>query len=156
MFFESHLASLPRPTKRTLEAFRYQFFNRSSGAEFPTLGANSATLFDDADDLVALRAEQDRDRLTAFVQDHLAWVFQVRKGHGNISYASDRHIARFVAVLSTVNAAALLVGAIVSLYAVASTKKKLGIIAVFTTLFTANVGVLTNARRAELFAASAG
>jgi len=49
-----------------------------------------------------------------------------------------------------------LIGAIVCLYAVVSPTKKLGIIAAFTTLFAANVGLLTNARRAELFAATAG
>ena len=54
------------------------------------------------------------------------------------------------------NAAALLVGAIVSLYATKSPKIKLGIIALFTALFATNVGILTNARQAELFAATAG
>ena len=77
LFFESHLASLPKPTKRTLKACRYHFFNRGTGTEYPTLGAHSGTLFDDSDDLVALCAEPDRDRLTAFVQDHLAWMFPV-------------------------------------------------------------------------------
>jgi hypothetical protein len=33
-------------------------------------------LYDDADDLVALRIE-DRDRLTAFLQDHCTWLFKV-------------------------------------------------------------------------------
>ncbi len=76
MFFESHLASLPHPTKRTLDAFRYHFFNCDSGSPYPTLGGQSSTLFDDADDLVALRAE-DRDRLTAFLQDHCSRLWKV-------------------------------------------------------------------------------
>ncbi|KAF2866287.1 hypothetical protein BDV95DRAFT_598925 [Massariosphaeria phaeospora] len=126
------------------------------GAKLKEYSAHSGTLFDDPDDLVALRAREDRDVLTAVAQDHLAWLFQTRGSYGNIAYSSDRRIAQFVAVLSTINAAALLIGAIVSLYAVASPKKKLGIIAVFTRLFATNIGILTNARRAELFAACAG
>ncbi|KAH7088777.1 hypothetical protein FB567DRAFT_619589 [Paraphoma chrysanthemicola] len=154
LIYESQLASLPPPTKRTLEAFRYHFFNQDSGSPFPTLGGSSATLFEDQDDLVALR-EEDRDRLTAVIQDHCSSFFKIGRPQGDIIYASDRRIARFVTVISTINAAALLVGAIVSLYAIKSPKTRLGIIALFTALFAGNVGILTNARRTELFAATA-
>lgn len=41
-------------------------------------GGQSAILYDDADDLVTLRYE-DRDRFTAFLQDHCAWMFKVRE-----------------------------------------------------------------------------
>jgi hypothetical protein len=155
LLHESQLASLPGPPKRTLEAFRYRFFNCGSGTPYPTLGANSRALFDDADDLVALKV-QDRDRLTGFLQDHCSRIFRVGKDRDGIVYASDQRIARTVTILSTLNAAALLVGAIVTLYAISSEKTKLGVIALFTASFAANVGILTNARRAELFAATAG
>lgn len=82
-------------------------------------------------------------------------VIQMQKGYGNIAYTSDRHIARLVSIISTFNAVALLIGAIASLYAVSSSKTKLVIIAIFTSLFAINVGLLTNARHAELFGASA-
>ena len=155
MFYESHLASIPGPSKRTLEAFRHQFWNRGSGSPYPTLGGHSARLFDDSEDLVSLRTE-DRDRLTSFLQDHCSSVFKIREDENGIVYASDRRISQTVTVLSTFNAAALLVGAIVSLYAIESERTKLVVIALFTALFAANVGILTNARRAELFAATAG
>lgn len=58
-------------------------------------------------------------------------------------------------ILSTINAAALLLGAIASLYVIESEKMKLGVVALFTALFAANVGILTNARRTELLAATA-
>ncbi|KAF2182350.1 hypothetical protein K469DRAFT_586666 [Zopfia rhizophila CBS 207.26] len=154
IIFESQLAALPPPTKRTLKAFRWHFFNGGSDTGYPTLGAHSATLFDDSNDLVVLGV-QEQDRLTSFVQNHLAWVFDIDARNGNIAYTSDRRMAGFVALLSTIIAAVLLIGAIVSLYTVKSPRKKLGIIAAFTTLFAANVGLLTNAGRAELFAASA-
>jgi len=46
--------------------------------------------------------------------------------------------------------AILLIGAIVALYFVRDMGKRLGIAAVFTSAFAASVGLLTNARRAEI------
>jgi hypothetical protein len=158
MFFESTLASLPRPSKNVFSAFRMEFNNegKGKGEPFPTLGGHSAGLYDDIDDLVALRVQDDQDRLTTFAQEHLAFLFPDRKRsrHG-IVYASDRAISTFVAYFSTFLAALLLIGAIVVLYKVTSSDWRLGLIAAFTTLFAGSVGLLTNARRAELFAATA-
>jgi predicted anti-sigma-YlaC factor YlaD len=72
-----------------------------------------------------------------------------------VSYASGRHIDGFISFLSTILAALLLIGAIIVLYKVKSPDVKLGLIGVFTVLFAASVGLLTNARRAEVFAATA-
>jgi len=60
-----------------------------------------------------------------------------------------------VAVLSTILAAVLLVGAIILLYNVQSQNWRMAIIAIFMVLFAATVGLLTSARRAEIFAATA-
>jgi hypothetical protein len=78
LFYESHLSTLPHPAQSTLSAFRSHFFNERSNSSFPTLGANSSYLYDDIDDLVVLGVQEDRDRLTAFVQDQFAWAFKVR------------------------------------------------------------------------------
>jgi hypothetical protein len=78
MIFESYLATLAHPTKRTLRAFRWQFFNGSHDEDYPTLGAHSASLFNNTDDLVTLGTREEHDRLTTLVQDHLAWIFHVR------------------------------------------------------------------------------
>ncbi|OCL01209.1 hypothetical protein AOQ84DRAFT_351025 [Glonium stellatum] len=162
LLFEYTLATLPPPTKRTLEAFRWHFFNGDpAGSDsFPTLGGHSSGLFDDEDDLMALRMAEDQDRLTTFVQNHLSFLFQARFHRATphlplIVYASDRRMARFVIVLSITLAVVILVGSIVSLYIVRSPNKKLGMIAAFTVIFASSVGVLTNARRAELFAVTA-
>jgi hypothetical protein len=64
-------------------------------------------------------------------------------------------MARFIAWFSTALAALLLIGAILVLYKVQSPDLRLGLIALFTALFAASVGLLTNARRAELFGATA-
>jgi hypothetical protein len=52
-------------------------------------------------------------------------------------------------------AAALLFGAIYNLYYVSNEKVKLGLVTVYTVAFAVCVGLLTNARRPELFAACA-
>lgn len=79
LLFESTLAALPRPPKGVLGAFRSVFYNQNhgQGEPFPTLGGHSAGLYDDIDDLVALRVRDDQDRLTTFAQEHLAFFFPV-------------------------------------------------------------------------------
>jgi hypothetical protein len=52
-------------------------------------------------------------------------------------------------------AAILLIGAIVNLYLVQDNLKRLGLVGVYTAVFTASVGILSNVRRAELFASTA-
>ncbi|KAF2107287.1 hypothetical protein BDV96DRAFT_506453 [Lophiotrema nucula] len=157
LLFESTLASIPPPSKRVLNAFRLDFFNgpRDSKTSFPTLGGHSADLYDNIDDLVALRVQEDQDRLTTFVQDRLGCLFPARPSERGIAYASDRAISSFIAWFSTLLAAVLLIGAIVVLYKVQPPKWRLGLIAAFTSLFAGSVGLLTNARRAELFGATA-
>lgn len=79
LLFESTLATLPRPSKGVLKAFRTEFNNEDEGkgGAFPTLGGNSAGLYGDIDDLVALRVQDDQDRLANFVHEHLAFLFPV-------------------------------------------------------------------------------
>jgi len=79
LLFESTLATLPRPPKSVLRAFQMEFYNRSDGKgePFPTLGGHSAGIYDDIDDLVALRVQDDQDRLTTFAQERLAFLFPV-------------------------------------------------------------------------------
>lgn len=60
-----------------------------------------------------------------------------------------------VAVISTIVAAILLIGAIISLYWVTKPGARLGMISGFTILFALSVILLTNAKRSEVFAASA-
>jgi hypothetical protein len=81
LLFESTLATLPRPSKGVLRAFQTEFYNQTEGKgePFPTLGGYSAGLYDDIDDLVALRVHDDQDRLTTFAQEHLAFFFPVSR-----------------------------------------------------------------------------
>ncbi len=58
-------------------------------------------------------------------------------------------------MINTVVAAVLLIGAIVALHFTNREGTRLGLIAAFTALFALSVMVLTNATRAEIFAATA-
>ena len=60
-----------------------------------------------------------------------------------------------MAVLNVILAAALLFGAILNLYYVTNDVKRLGLIAGYTTAFAVCVGLVTKARRPEVFAACA-
>lgn len=64
-------------------------------------------------------------------------------------------LQRFIVGAAVVLAASLLEGAIVSLYMVTNPNIQLGLIAVFTSLFAATLALLTNAKLAEMFAATA-
>jgi len=75
--------------------------------------------------------------------------------HGSLVYFSERRISYAVAVLSILLAAVFLVGAIVNLYLIQHNLTRLGLIGVYTAGFAACVSILTNARRAELFASTA-
>ena len=72
-----------------------------------------------------------------------------------LAYISERRLRFFIAAINLVLAAALLFGAILNLYYVTESGKRLGLIATYTVLFAIYVGLLTNARRSEVFAACA-
>jgi hypothetical protein len=135
------------------------FFNntngKSGGHEIPQLWGASENIFDDPHDLVALRVPADQDRLSDFIQNNFGVFFQTSAPDGRTIYTSERSIARFVAILSTILAAALLFGAIISLYIVQNKQALLGMLSGWTVLFAACVGLLTNARRDQIFGATA-
>ncbi|CEI70553.1 hypothetical protein FVEN_g952 [Fusarium venenatum] len=159
LVFESTLATIPPPDRRTLKAFRINFFHGHPDniSSFPMLGGYGSQLFDDPDDLLVLHTQEPPDRLTMFMQDYFGYLFE-EPGNtlgSEIAYTSGKRIATFISCLSILLAALLLIGAIVILYNVKSHNLKLGLIALFTILFSASIGLLTNARRAEVFGATA-
>lgn len=62
---------------------------------------------------------------------------------------------KVVTVLSIIGAALLLEVAIVTLYIVTNDHIRFGLIAVFTSVFAAALSLLSNARRVEMFGATA-
>jgi hypothetical protein len=121
----------------------------------PRLWGASATIFDDLHDLVALRVPADQDRLSEFIQNNFGLFSQTSAPDGRTTYTSERSISHFVAIFSTVLAAVLLFGAIISLYIVQNEHALLGMLSGWTVLFAACVGLLTSARRDQIFGATA-
>lgn len=66
-----------------------------------------------------------------------------------------RKINRAVVILSMIIAVILLLVSIITLYFVTNNNTRLGLICGFTILFALSIHLLTNARRAELFASTA-
>ncbi|KAI3325131.1 hypothetical protein HD806DRAFT_492101 [Xylariaceae sp. AK1471] len=159
---ESHIAALPPPDKRTFKAFRGELFkwDPESSRSLCIIGGRTKFLYDDIEELVALRTLEHQDKLSQFAEDYLGLFFQDRSKNNTFetsyaSYISGHSISTFVSYLSTFLAAILLVGAILLLYNVRDPNKKLGFLALFTVLFATSVGLLTNARRAEVYGATA-
>jgi len=67
----------------------------------------------------------------------------------------DKSVLRVANILSSVISSTLLVGAILGLYFVKSNLIRLGIVAAFTQLFSLVLILITNARKVEVFAATA-
>ncbi|TPX08264.1 uncharacterized protein E0L32_001840 [Thyridium curvatum] len=159
---EHRLACIQPPERKTLKAFRSTFYTDGPGFRepFPLLGGSSASLYDDSNDLVALQSVSSPDRLTTFVQNQFGFLFQENvhdngSGVPTVAYASARKLATFITYLSTFLATLLLFGAILILYKAKSDSVKLGLIALFTLLFAASIGLLTNGKRSEVFASTA-
>jgi hypothetical protein len=66
-------------------------------------------------------------------------------------------VQRVVAIVNVLVASILIIGAVVVLYKLRNQPDsiRLGSIAAFTALFSISLGLLTNAKRAEIFAATA-
>jgi small basic protein len=81
----------------------------------------------------------------------------MRQPNLDIFYFSESRIQLASNIISTAFCAILLLGAMAVLAVLhnSSWKIRLGVVALFTTLFAGVVGLLTNARRAEIFASSA-
>jgi hypothetical protein len=78
LLLESTLICIKPPTSRTLEAFQNVFHNMNDAGEtFPSLGGNGASLYDNRNDLVALAASIEEDRLTSFLRHYCAILFTV-------------------------------------------------------------------------------
>lgn len=175
MVLESQILALNSPTSRTLRAFKRSFKQSFKTSSTPALWDRDEHLFDNENDLAAL-APVDTDRLNLFLSSYCGWFLRVKdeKSHeerskgkrpqgthptpnSELFYFPERRIQRASAVISVLLSAILLIGAIVCLTAVSdqSTSVRVGMIVLFTCLFAGVVGLLTNARRAEIFGSTA-
>jgi hypothetical protein len=75
MLAEEQLATLPKPRSQALKAFKHIFFNGTKDQSFPSLDGNSSQIYDIKDDLAAVKVLERPDRMTAFAEDHLGFLF---------------------------------------------------------------------------------
>jgi hypothetical protein len=97
----------------------------------------------------------DQDHISSFVQNNLSIFFQTSAPDGRTTYISERSVTHFIAIFSTFLAALVLFGAIISLYYVRNPHAALGMLSGWTIFFAACVGLLTNAKRDQIFGATA-
>ncbi|USP73078.1 hypothetical protein yc1106_00352 [Curvularia clavata] len=156
----SQIAEKRQPCDRSMSALR-EFVNGTAvkndeGVPVSLIKGRAQGYLDHKSDLITLARPIEEDYLSRFLQDH--WIFRSR----NTSEIYDRttvyknlHITRTVAGIDLLLAAILLIGAIANLYLVPNAKAKLGLVAMYTILFASSVALCTNARRTEIFAATA-
>ncbi|KAF6798239.1 hypothetical protein CMUS01_15725 [Colletotrichum musicola] len=150
LLLQSEIAKLKRPSKRVLNAFEAWF------SKPPKLGGRAKRVLESPQDLVALNPSQETDYLSELLRRH--WPAEKESFEaGTISLGryEEKSISIAVAVISIIIAAALLIGSIVGLYFAKNDITKLGLITFFTAMFALSVGLMTNARRAEIFAGTA-
>jgi hypothetical protein len=83
------------------------------------------------------------------------YLKQKRTAEGSTDYVPEQRVKIFVTVFSVIAAAAFLIGAIVGLYVVKDPRTQLIMLGGFTIGFAGALGLLTNARRQDVFAATA-
>lgn len=150
---QSRVLALDAPLGRSRKALSGWF------SHYRPLVGHSYDMYSDKHDLVALRTPPDQDRLTSMLQNSVGYWIQSERHRGHqwhsVTFFPEHIVGHIVAVLSVVLSAVLLVGAIVALYFAPTHEAALGLIAAFTTLFAASIGLLTNARKAEIYASTA-
>ena len=146
---------LGRPAETTVRGMRDWFEARNTRFGGPQLWGHSEHRFRDVDDLVALRVPANQDRLSLFVLNNFGALFKTRSSDGHTAEISERSVANAVALLSSLLSAAVLVGSMVSLCFVRNVYAVLGMVGGRTVLFAGCIGFLTNAKRDQIFAATA-
>jgi hypothetical protein len=156
----SQIARLQKPSKRTLTASRDyvqgSFSKGSTAAAIPIIEGSAREYLEDEVDLVALNKPAEEDYLSRIA--HASWPVWGNRNNDPFNRTlvyKNANVGRAVAAIGLILAAVLLVGAIVHLYFVRSPSAKLGLVAMYALLFALSVAFCTNAKRVEVFAATA-
>lgn len=155
------LLNSPLPSTTTVKAMQ-NWFNDPTGKKdpndcIPQLWGASEHTYSDPHDLVALRVPTDQDRLSDFIQKNFGVFFKASHdpGGGAQILISHATLSMFSTILSLILASILLFGAIISLSIIGSKPVLLGMLCFWTMMFAACVGLLTDAKRDQVFAATA-
>ncbi|KAK9790475.1 putative DUF6594 domain-containing protein [Seiridium cardinale] len=149
------LLNLEKPAHTTVQRMRKWFLGEAENNQ-PQLWGRSQKRFEDVNDLVALKVPANQDRLSLFILNYFGGLFQADGHHGDSDIVPERSVAKVVAILGSIFSALVLFGSIVSLYFVQNMPYALlGMVGGWTILFALCIGVLTNAKRDQVFAATA-
>ncbi|KAL1880033.1 hypothetical protein Daus18300_001396 [Diaporthe australafricana] len=157
LLLQSRIAELHSPDSRVLSALRQEF--EADGIS--KLEGEAKRYLSQSEDLVALKNPTHDDSLTRYLKMH--WASQSGPpsspdyGGGRPSWRrfDESKITRTVNIATTFIAALFLIGPILALYFVSIVAVKLVLLGLFTAGFAGSTALITNARRAEIFAGTA-
>lgn len=165
MAHQKMLCDFQRPTKTNLEFFRDWMTRRKMGG-CPILGDDRHAWDKGTEyDLVTLVDSRDKDSFTNWVctsvvpRFHAAFGRYFKKSvewdpESGISDYSESTIHVTLDICGTVLSSLLSILSIVVLYVVCDMSTRLGVIALFTAVFSLVLALMTKARRVEIFAAT--
>lgn len=109
--------------------------------------------------MIALGSQEEPDRMSSLLHRYLGYYFreqrQLPRSWGPIYYYPVEHLSLIIGIVSVMAAAALLVGAIVTLHIVMPMGLRIGFVGIFTVVFATSIMLLTHARRVEVYGATA-
>ncbi|KAF5673451.1 hypothetical protein FHETE_3365 [Fusarium heterosporum] len=157
---QSRIVRLHRPDKRVFKVAQNELWGGPLGPgslkRNPIVGGKTKDYLDTETDLVSLKSPVETDPLSRMLRAFWPGKEEVsRDGLSRIRRFDERSIPIAVALINIIVAIILLVGPVTSLSFVNSRAAILGMICAFTIVFAFSVGLMTNAKRAEIFAGSA-
>jgi hypothetical protein len=144
--------------------FLRRWFADKNMGNFPLIGRDSYVWDTHPSELISLKARKGEDPLgSLFISKVFVWwhnsighrIKQPVDEEAQYFTYTDKHILRAANILGSVISSSLLIGSILALYFVESTLVRLGIVAAFTQIFSLVLILVTNARKVEVFAATA-
>ncbi|PMD58331.1 uncharacterized protein K444DRAFT_664437 [Hyaloscypha bicolor E] len=151
LLLQSEVLKFSKPSKRVFRVFQGWF-----ESEKPFVGYGNE-LLQQRDDFVALKPSPDQDFLARFLQD-LGGRCLLGTRHTTskeVKYYSSTLVSRLATIVTVLAASLVIEGAIVALYIVQNQHVRLGLIALFTSIFAASLAVMTDGRRTDIILATA-
>ncbi|KAE9365191.1 hypothetical protein N431DRAFT_496331 [Stipitochalara longipes BDJ] len=165
---QSIVSRLPDPARRDLRSLQ-DWLERPNmgnlaliGKDRDTWGASDEPISPNMG-LLAIHSGGENDAFSSwFAQRFIRWVHHIlwhrmKKPDdvesGIVSY-EDKVLQKFTLHITTIIASLLPIVAIIALYLIGPMNERLGLMALFTVVFTACLSVFTNAKRGEIFIAA--
>lgn len=151
------------PNACDVEFLRRWFTDKRMG-DFPLIGRDNHVWNAQSSELIALKRRKGGDPLgtlflsKAFVWWHSCIGHRFKSPHDEEAQYfeyTDRNVLRAANIFGSILSCTLLIGSILALYFVDNMLVRLGIVAIFTQIFSLVLILVTNARKVEVFAATA-